>query len=87
MTTVTDLKSEELETLQARLKAMRDEVDAILKAHPSTKPWSSCISCLERAGNSLSLKACHLEKISPTFCGRGSHQLCKTKRVTMGTQI
>jgi len=38
MTTVTDLKSEELETLQARLKAMRDEVDAILQAHSSPKP-------------------------------------------------
>lgn len=32
MDTVTDLKTEELETLIARLKAMRDEVDAILQA-------------------------------------------------------
>ena len=36
MDTVTDLKSEELETLIARLKAMRDEVDAILQARYST---------------------------------------------------
>ena len=32
MTDITDLMAEELETLQERLKALRDEVDAILEA-------------------------------------------------------